>query len=393
MGKGRDRGLKRALAAIDTYGGQMHREAMGDYKVTLSALSAGQRNLSNQLGRYQRDLAGANAGANRSLGRLTAAAKANQRQVQTRQNAAVRAYGSGLGSAISRQFAGARAQGTAGVMQQQGAGQAFGAGLAAGATAVGITREGASMQKQAAKYAMAQALQQRNIVDNSTLAQLTGDIYKSQLQELQAEKLAKYQYDLTQKAANKKELAGINQAVPAVAADVRDSLSFLDAHKDEITSDNVATQALAWAKGAIVDPAEQQAAAATAANVWKGVLANNGGTIPADWTMDSSQIQSIVHSSLMQQYPQYAGAWDTVDGYLSASYLGQGVGGSTGGGTSWTLPDDFGKGLGALGLGGNTTVGASLKTDVGLGAKLASDLTGGDQGFIGDYYRRWLPHL
>ena len=171
--------LKAALKVVNQLGKQMSAESTGDYNVALSALTAGQKNLSKQTRAFTRDMLLSQGQNQQALGALGARARAQSGVVSAKQAAATSRYGSALGASVASQYkpAAAVAAGTGRVVTGQ-AKQGKGIGRV-GETVAGIAQAGVVAQQAAAEYGLAQALQQRNIVDAQTLASLTGDLYKT----------------------------------------------------------------------------------------------------------------------------------------------------------------------------------------------------------------------
>jgi len=175
-------GLRKALKAVEQLGSQMTAEADADYAVALSASRAGQAGLAAQTRGLTRDLLSGQVKANASLSKLARTARAQKNVVASHQQNTVRRYGTALGESISQSYSVARAgaKGTAKIVGGQ-AKQSKGLTKTA-STVAGIAQMGVAAQASAAKYSLNQALQQRAIIDNQTLAGLTGSLYQSALQ-------------------------------------------------------------------------------------------------------------------------------------------------------------------------------------------------------------------
>src|SRR6266542_452621 len=78
-------GLREALRAVCALGGQFQKERMGDYRVALSAVTAGQGNYATILGRYGKGLGATNRSVKAALGGLSREARGVQRDVRRQQ--------------------------------------------------------------------------------------------------------------------------------------------------------------------------------------------------------------------------------------------------------------------------------------------------------------------
>jgi hypothetical protein len=301
-------GLRQALKAINTLGRQMNREAMGDYGIALSASKAGQAGLRAQLGRLEGDALRTVLGSQRALGGLTKAAKRQQRGVRAGQARTVSRYGAALGGSIANSYGQARASAAAGTKVQKGYAAAGRAQGRTAQTVMGIAEAGASAQGQAAKYALAQALQARNTVDAQTLAQMTSDIYQSQLQFEQQKAMLDYQFELEQKKLEEQEKAGYEglQVVANTATEHADSLRTLFNSEDisELTPAKIAEQYIT--DNGISDPNEQQLIMSITAQMYKaGAGPDIEGSI--DWAGEQGQniVNSAITNVFKRQYPQF----------------------------------------------------------------------------------------
>jgi hypothetical protein len=175
-------GLNKALKTVNTLGNQMTREADADYAVALSALRAGQQGLAKQTRGLTRDLLAGQLKSTTSLSKLAKAARAEKAVVANKQANTTSKYGAALGQSVSRSYgtATAIAGGTAKVLT--GAARAGKATTGVATTVAGIAQAGVAAQASAAKYSMNQALQQRAIIDNQTLAGMTSQLYQTALQ-------------------------------------------------------------------------------------------------------------------------------------------------------------------------------------------------------------------
>jgi hypothetical protein len=254
-------GLRAALKVVDQLGHQMTAEADADYAVGLSASNAGQRALRKQTRGLTRDLLAGQQVQGASLSRLAREARAQKGAVSARQSATVGRYGAALGGSIANAFgvANATASGTANVLA--GAAKAGHKQAKVAGTVAGIAAQGVAAQKQAAAYSMNQALQQRAIVDNQTLAGLTGQLYETALQYNMQWQMWKKQQDYAAKQAEKANGFGskgdaqrLMQEGGAIASAAADSYRDWKAeHPDEDI--NVSTAAAEYAAEYNYDPA------------------------------------------------------------------------------------------------------------------------------------------
>ncbi|MES2156025.1 MAG: hypothetical protein V4510_12905 [bacterium] len=248
--------LKAALKVVNQLGKSMGKESSADYAVALSALTAGQKNLSKQTRAYTRDMLLSQGTNQAALGALGARARAQRGVVAADQAKTTSRYGAALGASVASQYgrAAAVAAGTGKVVSGQVAeGQAQGR---IAETVAGIAQAGVAAQKQAAVYSMNQALQQRNIIDSQTLAGLTGDLYKTAMSYNMQWDMWKKQQDYAVKQADKAQNDQMKQAagaLPEVAAstagDAYDIAKALDEADPEngITDMNVTDAVTTWA--------------------------------------------------------------------------------------------------------------------------------------------------
>jgi hypothetical protein len=216
-------GLRQALAAVNSMGKQMGQERMGDYKVAASASAAGQANLARQTRALSRGLVLGQKQNAAAIGRLSDRARASQRQVANKQANSVSRYGSALAGSASSQFGQARATAKAGAQVVGGQAKAGKAMQAIAGTVAAFAGNEVAAQNAAAKYSLNQALQQRTIVDNQTLAGLTEDLYKQSL--AYNAQMQMYQQQRADAAADAKK---------AELAQTRDTLGFLQESTPEI---------------------------------------------------------------------------------------------------------------------------------------------------------------
>lgn len=315
MAKGNNAGAS-SWRTINQTARAFQRNRMGDYGVALSANAAGVANQAAQMGRAEAFLQGGIRASNRALRGLGTAARLNQRAQRAEQGRLSSQYGAGLSGIAATRLGPANAQAAATSLNMAAAGAV---GKAGKQTADMMTLMGAqevAAQGSAAKYQLAQALQQRTIVDNQTLAQLQGQV----MQFEQAKALAKYNYDLSQKAIKAQEKAqgpGLQVAVDALGTDAQNFLAYYRDHQDDPEMSTPAAAAKAWVAANITDPNE--AAAATV--MVQKLLANVAG----DRAISDAEIQSILHASvaqtLGQAYPHFNVDYGTVDGYLTAKEI------------------------------------------------------------------------
>lgn len=261
------KGLRQALKAVDALGGQMGGEREGDYRVALSASAAGQKNLSKQTRALTRDLLAGQLTQNASLSKLARQGGRQPGVVARQQAGTTSRYGSALGESIAGSYkvAGAVAAGTA---KKTGAAAAAGvAQTQAAITVAGIAKQGVKAQKAAGEYSLNQALQQRTIIDNQTLASLTGQLYQTALQYNMQWQMWKKQQDYALKAADKaqnKELRDAAEALPGQAPQWGvDAWKIVDdysqANDGDLSQFNITEAATTWASQNGYNPAGTEA--------------------------------------------------------------------------------------------------------------------------------------
>ncbi len=218
-------GLRQALKAVDALGAQMTGEADADYAVALSALRAGQAGLSKQTRGLTRDLLRGQLVQSTSLSKLAKTARAQKNVVQEGVGKTTNRYGSALGQSVAQSYAPAKAiaSGTAKVIT--GAAKAGRKTTGVAETVAGIAQAGVQAQGAAAKYSLNQALQQRAIVDNQTLASLTGQLYQTALQ-----------YNMQMAMYEKQRADALADARKAEMAETKDTLEFLGQSTPELGS-------------------------------------------------------------------------------------------------------------------------------------------------------------
>lgn len=316
---------------------------MGDYRVALSANAAGVANQANQLGRAEAFLQGNIRASNRALRGLGTAARLNQRAQRAEQGRLSSQYGSGLSGIAATELGPANAQARATSLTMAAAGAVGKAGKQTANMMTVMAAQEVAAQGMAAKYQLAQALQQRTIVDNQTLAQLQGQV----MQFEQAKALAKYNYDLSQKAIKAQEKAqgpGLQVAVDALGTDAQNFMAYYREHQDDADMQTPASAAQAWVAANITDPNE--AAAATV--MVQKLIANVSG----DRAITDEEISNILHASVAQTigqtYPHFDASYSTVDSYLTAKEINDAMnlinGPTTYGGASGAVAAPYGAG-------------------------------------------------
>lgn len=196
-------GLKKALAEVKKLDSQMRREGIGDYKVALSANTAISGNLGNVVGRLERPMLKDVLRSQRALGAYTQGSKRTQQRVRRDEAGTVSRYGSAMGAAVNAAYAPASAVAASSVQMQRGAEIAGVKGGRAAQTVAALGRQGVAAIQAAGEYALATALQQRNIVDSQTIAQLTGQAYQAAIDYNNQVKLMKLQHKLATEEAEK----------------------------------------------------------------------------------------------------------------------------------------------------------------------------------------------
>lgn len=278
-------GLKKALKAIGALQGQMQGEANADYLVSLSAAGAGAANLKRQTRALTRELVLGQQQNIRALEKLAARSDRSTERVESKLAGTVNRYGSALGPNIERQFAPAGAVAAAGEMN---VGAALKGGQRMGKVAQvvsGMAAAGAKAQEAAATYALNQALMARNMVDSSTIAQLTGQMYQTALQYNLEWQMAKKQQKMAEKAAGGtgaeatvQRLMDEGSSIAAGAADVIRAAR--DANDGTLPEDFSVTVAVeAWAMKNGYDPAGPEAAVFAA--TLRNMTANHMNAAPA----------------------------------------------------------------------------------------------------------------
>jgi hypothetical protein len=159
----------------------MTKESTADYGVALSASAVGQANLAKQTQAFTRNLVLSQAQNQLAAEALAKRGAASVAKVGQQQASATSRYGGALGESAAAAFKQAQATANASADQLTGLSRLAGRNVRTAKVVAGIAKAGVAAQSAAATYALNQALQQRAIIDNQTLAALTGDIYKSAL--------------------------------------------------------------------------------------------------------------------------------------------------------------------------------------------------------------------
>lgn len=302
------------------------RNRMGDYRVALSASAAGSANQAAQLGRAEAFLQSGMQASTRALTGLSKAAKANQRSQRAEQGRLSSQYGSGLSGIASTYLKPANAQARATSLDMAAAGAV---GKAGGKTASMMETMGAqevAAQGNAAKYALAQALQQRTILDNQTLAGLESQVMQFEQQKA----MLKYQYDMQAKAAKKADalkFPGLQVVVNSMTDNAAGVMKFFnDPANADIRGDASQLAQAYIAKNNITDPAEAQMVNALVSTMFKGTTFNADGTVSGalvggagNGGVVSADIQSAITQTMGQLYPDFNPTMPTTQSFLAAA--------------------------------------------------------------------------
>lgn len=308
MAKGKGKkgtpGLRAALANASKLGRQMNKEAMADYRVAMSAGAAGTANLRNQLGRIERAAGMAIRTDDVNIRSIGREARGVARAARAREHATVRQYGSALGQSVSNAYAGANtsAAGTRAMLRaqvKQGSEQ-----TRVGTTVAQMAQTAAGAQGEAANYAFAQALQQRNIVSAETVAQLQGDLYKTALSaELEFQNF-KRQQDYLKKLQDDEEKKNGNAA-----------LKGLDRVTDEVPG-------VLWEVGYAMREAEESGAEFNIREAAQAQLEKYGIPVVNPDGTESAQFQVLVASLGKMKRDSALGAEEAFNGALGTLYSG-----------------------------------------------------------------------
>lgn len=225
-------GLQAALKAVKALQKSQNREANADYSVALSASKAGQASLRAMTGRIEGQALRSAIASKRTVAGLTRAQRAEQRNVREAIAGTTNRYGSALGASVAGSYAVAGATAKAGTQILAGQKGIAQKGVALQQMLANTAAAGVSAQGAAAKYALAQALQQRSIVDSQTIAQLTGDLYQTAIEQNNAWTLWKKQQDYAarqaEKAANAEERDIVKETVRVLGSGGGDLAAWVD---------------------------------------------------------------------------------------------------------------------------------------------------------------------
>lgn len=238
MGKRTGISLKDGLAANRAARRAGFKENTADYDVAMSANTAGAGNLSRQLSRLGKGLAGANARTETSLARQVAAAKAASRRTTAAEGKTVRAYGTALAGTAHDAFAPAAARSAADVAKARAAATQGATVSRLGGIVAGIAAEGATAQQAAGEYALAQAYAARNALTASDFAQLQGDLYKTAYGYQQQWELWKKQQDYAEKQAKKEGVKGVGRLANEAPTIMDATAARLQELRDQATDTN-----------------------------------------------------------------------------------------------------------------------------------------------------------
>lgn len=258
--------VEQGESLIGQLGRGMGRERRADFRVATSASASISANLARQSSRLTRTMERQSLRQAAAVTRLSRRSKAVQRQVRAAQSSA--AQYAGMGQVAQQQFGQARATAAAGrdVLAAQARQAAVGVGTAG--IVARITGQGVAAADAAAQYALAQALQQRTIIDNQTLAQLSGDLYKTAMSYNMQWEMWKRQQEETEKKAKQEEKAAAKSIIaeaPIIGADAGDIIREAQQAEDFEGWDhfNITEAAQAWANENGRSPAETQLMIAT----------------------------------------------------------------------------------------------------------------------------------
>jgi len=266
-------GLKEGLKTIGVLGKQMGKERMADYNVALSASFAGSAGLARQISRLEKNTLGVtNRFVTRSLGREVAQARALRGRTRSGEKEQSVRYGKALGDYAGTVFRPAQVQARSNLQVQGALARQGATGVAVGRDAARMAQQGAVAQQGAAAYALAQALQQRTIVDNETLASLTGQMYQSALEYNMQWEMWKKQQEYAAKQAekeadlSKEDVLHLGERVPDLANSVFNHIQ--EAREKSAGPINLAQVIQSWAEqNAITDEGELAVATAIARNI------------------------------------------------------------------------------------------------------------------------------
>lgn len=344
MGKGTP-GLRQALKAITSFQSGLNAETDADYAVALSALTAGRKNISKQTRALSRDLLSGQTKSVASLNKLAKTARAQKGVVAGQEDATVSRYGTALGASVHSQYGVARAAAAGTGKLLTGTAKAGKATAKTAGTIIQLAKTGNRAQQAAAKYALAQAMQQRNIATNESVAAMMSQVYTQAIAFENQKALLEYQYELEQKkiaAEEAKSYPGL-QVVVDSAADTAQSLRdyFNDPVKYGLTAESTPgaiADAYIEANG-IIDSAEAILVKTLASNMYRaGAGPTAEGAI--DWTGGQGQsiVEQSITASIGRLYPNFTPVLPQLEAYTAARTNYNGMLASTPEQGSPTLP-------------------------------------------------------
>lgn len=195
--------LKQAIAQANALSKQMAGERAADYQVASGALNVGAINLAKQTQGITRNLVMSQKQNRAAVAALNAKGLAQSGIVAGQAAATRNMYGSGLGKAVAQAYSGAKATAGATAAKTEGGVKLSGAAARTAGLVAGIASQGVVATKAAAAYALNQALQQRTLVDNQTIANLEGNLYQTAIQANEQIKVYRKEQSIAQKQAAK----------------------------------------------------------------------------------------------------------------------------------------------------------------------------------------------
>ncbi len=339
--------LKQALAAVDAYGKGLAKEAKADYTVGMSANAAGVAGLAGQTRALTRGLVLSEKQNSAAVQRLSARASGLSGKVSAQVAKTTGMYGAGLGSSIAGAYKPAAA--TAAATGQIVAGQAKAAGeqQRTAVQVAHIAMQGVAAQNASGQYALAQALQQRNIADNATVGEMTAHLYETKLQENAQWELWKKQQDYATKKADAQTkpavLRLINEGTDIAGGAAEAWRTNRDA--DSLDTMNVTQEAANWATNNGYDPQGPEAALFSATLRNLGRDATGDANTPAAWTQAVTTLYSNTPGWNNWGQDALSSGQHKLTGDLWAQYNAYGVSQLPQGGV-W---NDFTTGLGVIG--------------------------------------------
>jgi hypothetical protein len=313
-------GLRAALKQVNAGAAAMQREAGGDYAVALSASKAGQASLSNVVGRLERNALGTELRLQTGLRASVRSAKASARNTRATQNRAENLYGVSGGNS----FRNARAAAGAGKVVAKGAAAAGAGQLSTAKTVMSIANAGVAAQGSAAEYSLNQALMARNAANAAQTASETHDIMMQQAAFDQQKAMAKYQFDLQQKALKDAEKKSHSQQglQTAVNASWDDAHGLMQAWSTMGAVGPGQVAAAYIQKEGITDPNEQALVVAIArqlgAKVDPASLEHMYDPATGQYNYSDAQlaidVKAAVNNSLMTLYPHFQPSFAAING-------------------------------------------------------------------------------